>query len=933
MDCLAIEPAVAWLPVLSAGQIRDCVRDRLRLLSRVDAGHLTVSRCCACLTWSCDLCTKLEQRLWARLSVSAGGFTLETVENVCGFGDLAAGDMLGLAGSLLDESVLVREPFQDAMRYRMLESVRGVGGSEDCGGTVGAGGCVMPSTGRVPIGNLPVELNSFVGRRQELDEIRRLLADARLLTLTGVGGTGKTRLALRVAGHVRRAFSDGVWFVDLTELRNPGLPSWEVSDPDVLAHLVAVALEVHKPGGRPPMRQLTDYLTERQTLLVLDNAEHLLPACALLAAALLRTCPRLRILATSRQSLGAEGEVTFAVTPLPIPRADLADLERCESVTLFTARARCVEPGFTLTADNRAAVAGLCQRLDGLPLAIELAASRVRVLTPQQILDRLSGRFAVLGQGARNAPARQQTLRACVDWSFELCDKPERLLWARLTVFVGGFEIDAAEGVCADEELPADDLLDLLAGLMEKSILVRDDPRDGKAVTARYRMLETIRDYGQEQLGEAGQDTMLRRRHRDWCEQLLARARAEWAGDQQPYWMARLRLEHPNLRAAIEFCLAEPGHAETAMRLAVTLPGLYWRSRGLFGEGRRWLDRALEKAVAPTALRARALLVNSHLAFAQGDADAGRRLLDQGEDLTRHLGCLVELAYADYIRGVGALYADDLPVAVESLGRARTVLSGLPDRDTHLYLMVLSSFCIAAGLADDQDRAVAAQQEMLAIVESRSASFHRSIALWAGGLLAWRQGDLQQATAQVVQALRLKQAWAHHDRYTTAQCLEVLAWVTADEKRHRRAAGLLGAAGALWTEIGTPITSYLHLVGHHDACERQLRAALGDDAFTDAVHYGRTLSYEDILAYAFEEPRHSTPAPGEEAAIRLTRRERQVAALVTQGLSNRQIAAELVISQRTAESHVEHILTKLGVTSRNQVAAWIRAQDLDSQRP
>jgi predicted ATPase/DNA-binding CsgD family transcriptional regulator len=795
----------------------------------------------------------------------------------------------------------------------------------------------MPSTGRGAIGNLPVELTSFVGRRQELDQARRLLADARLVTLTGVGGTGKTRLALRLAGQVRRAFTDGVWFVDLTELRNPGLLTWEVADPEVLAYLVAVVLEVHEPGGRSPMRQLTDCLAERQALLVLDNCEHVLPACALLAEALLRACPRLRILATSRQPLAAGGEMVFAVPPLPTPQADaelsLAHLERFESVRLFAARAQCVEPDFTLTAGNRAAVVGLCRRLDGLPLAIELAASRLRVLAPEQVLDRLTDRFAVLGQGPRNAPARQQTLQACVDWSFELCDEQERLLWARLTVFVGGFELDAVEGVCADEQVPGADLLDLLAGLMEKSVLVRDDPPDGRAAMARYRMLETIRDYGQDKLREEGQDTRLRRRHRDWYQQLLARARAEWASDRQGYWMARLRLEHPNLRAAIEFCLAEPGHAETAMRLAVTLPGLYWRSRGLFGEGRRWLDRALEKATAPTALRARALLVNSHLAFAQGDAATGRRLLAEGEDLTRRLDCVVELAYANYIRGVGALYANDLPVAAEALGSARTALSVLPDRDPHLYLMVLSSYCMAAGLAGDQDRAVAAQREMLEIVESREAGFHRSIALWVGSLIAWRRGDLRQAAEQVLQALRLKQPRVSHDRYTTAQCLEVLAWITADEGRHRRAAGLLGAAEALWTEIGTPITSFLHLVGSHEACERDLRAALGDTMFADAFQHGRTLSYENVLAYAFEEPQQSVAASPEEASIRLTRREQQVAGLVTRGLSNREIADKLVISQRTAESHVEHILVKLGVTSRAQVAAWITAQHLDGQHP
>jgi predicted ATPase/DNA-binding CsgD family transcriptional regulator len=784
----------------------------------------------------------------------------------------------------------------------------------------------MPATGREPIGNLPAELTSFDGRRRELADVRRLLADARLVTLTGIGGTGKTRLAVRAGGQLRRAFADGVWFVDLTELRNPGPLNWQVSDPDVLAHLVAIALGIQERGGGVSVRHLTDHLADRQTLLVLDNCEHLLPACALLADALLRACPGLRILATSREPLTVDGETVLAVPPLPTTQPGLTDLELSESVLLFVTRAQSVTAGFELTVRNRAAVTEICHRLDGLPLAIELAAARIRVLAPQQILDRLTDRFALLRRATRQAPARQQTLRACTDWSFELCSKPERLLWARLTVFVGGFELDAVEGVCADDQLPAADLLDLVSGLVEKSILIRDDGSEGPGATARFRMLETIRDYGQEKLREAGQDAGLRRRHCDWYQQLLTRARAEWAGDRQASWMARLRYEHPNLRAAVEFCLAEPGDAETAMRLAVTLPGLYWRARGLFGEGRRWLDRALAQATAQTALRARALLVNSHLAFAQGDAGTGRRLLAEGESLTRRLDSSVELAYADYIRGFGALYANDLPVAVETLDRARVILSGLPDRDTHLYLMVLCGLCRAGALAGEYERAAAVLREMLAIVESRSAGFHRSITLWDGGLIAFCRGDLRQAAAQVTEALRLKRRWVSHDRYNTAQCLELLAWITAGQGRHRRAAVLSGAADSLWSDLGTPIASYLHLVGRHDACERQIRAAVGDATFADSFDHGRRLEYEDAVAYALEESRQPAPTARTDAPVSLTRREREVADLVAQGLSNKEVAGRLVISQRTAESHVEHILDKLGFTSRAQVAAWVTTQ-------
>jgi ATP/maltotriose-dependent transcriptional regulator MalT len=286
----------------------------------------------------------------------------------------------------------------------------------------------------------------------------------------------------------------------------------------------------------------------------------------------------------------------------------------------------------------------------------------------------------------------------------------------------------------------------------------------------------------------------------------------------------------------------------------------------------------------------------------------------------------LEVAYADYIRGVGALYANDLPVAVETLHRSLTVLSGTPTSDPHLYLIVLSTFSHAAGLAGDHERALPAQREMLATAESRGAVLHQSIAQWTGGLIAWTRGDFDHATAQVVEALRLKELWASHDRYTTAQCIELLAWITTGQGRHGRAATLLGAADMIWTDSGTSIAFYLHLVGHHDACERLVRDALGEVAFTDAFHHGRTLSYADILAFAFEQPRQPAPAPPEHLSNPLTRREQEIAELVGRGLSNKEIANRLVISQRTAESHVENILTKLGFARRAQVAAWITAQ-------
>ena len=788
----------------------------------------------------------------------------------------------------------------------------------------------MPMAARAVLGNLPAELTSFVGRDREVGEVKRRLAGARLVSLVGVGGTGKTRLALRVAGQVQRAFPHGVWFVDLTQLHDVGLIGQEVQDPDVLAFLVKATLGLREQGGGPPLRVLTEQLADRQMLLILDNCEHLLPACAVLANTLLRGCPGMRILVTSREPLAVAGEMLLPIPPLSAPdpgqRPSLAALSRCESVALFLTRAQAALPGFELTEENHAAVADLCHRLDGLPLAIELAAAQVRVLALDQIVERIADRFGLLSRGSRNAPERQQTLGACVNWSFDLCAKPERMLWARLSVFAGGFELDAVEGVCADETLPEADLLDLVTGLMDKSILTRADIGDGQAPTVRYQMLETIREYGHQKLHRAGEDVALRRRHRDWYERLVTRASVEGVIDRPAYWMARLTREQSNLRAALELGLTEPRGAEATLRLAVSLPPHYWSGSGLLGEGRRWLDRALAQASPPTALRARAFLINSHLATWQGDADAAMRLLDEGEELARRLDASPELGHAASIRGVGALYGNDLPVAVESLTRAWTMLSKTPDADLYLYLNVLTGLGVAAGMAGDYERASACHQEMLAIVEPRGGGRHRSLARWLGGLIDWHRGDLEQAAEQEMEALRLQDTWGSDDQFVTAVCLELLAWITVAQQRYRRAATLLGAADARWTDVGTPVTANLQHAGHRSACERQTRDALGDTAFADTVARGRALPYEDAIAYALEEPRQRPSTPHEDASTALTRREREVADLMAQGLSNREIAGRLVISQRTAESHVEHILTKLGLANRAQVAAWKTAQ-------
>jgi predicted ATPase/DNA-binding NarL/FixJ family response regulator len=779
------------------------------------------------------------------------------------------------------------------------------------------------------IGNIPTELSSFVGRQDELAEVKRLLSTYRLVTFTGMGGVGKTRLSLRTAAHLRRAFPDGTWFVDLAGLLPPEPAATSIPDVQVLAGLVGATLGVREQPARAPVDVLRERLARARLLLVLDNCEHLLPACATLAETLLRAGTDLRIVATSREPLGVVGEATLPVPPLPVPDPGappgLADLSRYASVALFTARAAAAMHTFRLTEDNRIAVAEICHRLDGLPLAIELAAARLPVLAPDQIVDRLSDRFTLLTRGWRSGPDRQQTLRACVDWSYELCTKDEQRLWARLSTFADSFELDAIEGVCASADLPAEDLLDVATSLVDKSILIRND--DG-GPTARYRMLRTIQVYGLERLREAGEDAILPRRHRDWYEGLVTRAHQEWISDRQAYWLTRLNREHPNLRAAVDYSLNEPGEVDAALRITLSLPALYWWGQGMFRVGRRWLESALAVTTGRGVLRARAMLLASRLAFGQRDGHAARRLLDDGERLARQIGDPDAIAQAMFIRGTTAMFRNDLALAVESFEAALAMLDLTDDSALDRRLHVMFTLVAAAGLAGDHARAGACYGEVLAITEPSGEGIHRSNAMWSRGLTAWRQGDLDQAAALEFASLQLKRDHGLDDALGAALCLEVLAWIAADQQRSDRAARLLGAAGAVLDDLGSPIRKFGHLVEHHDGCERQIRDALGDRVFEETVRHGRHLTFEAALAEALGDAR-SAPPPGAAVPTPLTRRQRQVAALVGRGLSNREIAGALVISQRTAESHVESILTRLGFASRAQVAAWVAEQHPD----
>ena len=651
-------------------------------------------------------------------------------------------------------------------------------------------------------GNLPAELTSFVGRRGELAEVRRLLAGSRLVTLTGVGGVGKTRLALRAAAGLARAFPGGVWLVRLDQLRDEAL----------VAQAVAGALGLQdRAGFRRPRRWRTT-LPGRQLLLVLDNCEHLVDAVAKLADLLLRAAAGLRVLATSREALTIDGEMVLPVPPLAAPdpgqQLTLAQLGLFPAVRLFAERAAQAVPGFAVTEANSAAVAGICRRLEGLPLAIELAAAQTRVLSPEQVDERLGDRLGLLTEGGRAHPARQQTLRASIEWSYELCSEPERLLWARLSVFAGGFELDAAEGICADHQLAAGQVLELLAALADKSVLTAGH---GEGV-ARYRLPEPLREFGQERLHESGEETMLRRRHRDWHEQLARRADTGWLSPQIADWTARLFREHANVAAAQDFCQAEPGEAEAGLRIALHVWHLYYWDPGHVSEGRYRLGQVLARAGEPTVWRARGLLVASFLAGVSGDRGAALPLLAEGTGLAGRLDDPATSGFAAWARGVAYHMAGDLHQAIAQYEVGLAVLPAAVGG--RVRALLLTGLAHAAGLAGDEERAVACHREIAALTEADGEYIRRGNSAWSLytlGVAAWRRGDLDRATGLHQQSLRL---WEGLNRQMgEAYCLEALAWIAASGRQYERAAVLLGAAAGLWQSMGTTLDGNQPLAG------------------------------------------------------------------------------------------------------------------------
>ncbi|MGW5383465.1 protein kinase domain-containing protein [Nocardia sp. NPDC003963] len=766
-----------------------------------------------------------------------------------------------------------------------------------------------PAGAGTPGGNLPLELTDLIDRRTELTEIKNQLSKSRSVTLVGTGGVGKTRLALKAASQVRRDFADGVWLVDLDPL----------TDAALLVDTVAATVGVRDDSTRPLLETLVHFLCSRETLLVLDNAEQIVEAVAELTETLLVSCPGVRTIVTSREPLKIAGEVTQAVLPLKVPDPDhqpsLKGLPRYDAVTLFAERAAAVVPGFELSEDNMVAVTRICARLDGVPLAIELAAARMRTLSPEQILDRLTDRYELLTGSFRNAPSRQQSLKLCLDWSYDLCSPTEQRAWARLSVFAGSCGLDAVEQVCAGDTAPGE-VVDVLSGLVDKSILTREQ----SGAVVRFRMLETLRDYGRAELRESGEEPELRRRHRAWYCRLALDAEADWIGRAQVGWIARLEREHPNIREALESALSEDTEeaAEAGLRTASAL-WEFWVFRGFYGEGRSWIERVLAHPRARSIPdRVKALRVAIDLAATQGDFRSAAILLQEGRALADRDPTPMLRAQMDHVAASLALLTGDPARAGQLLEAAIDVYRS--DPTGHLHIHALTLLGLTYEQRGDTAKAIELQERLIGITEARGGILYRAIALRSLGVAEWRRGNIDRAQELIEEALRVDRPLNSYLVLTF--CLEALSWIACHRQEAERTAVLMGAARHLWPAGGSRGRVFDTLAHFHDECEGKAREALGDSTFSAAFERGRTMSASAARGYALREQSTGTTA-GPEPRARLTKREREVAALVARGLSNKQIATELVVSPRTAQGHVENILTKLGFTSRAQIAAWI----------
>ena len=759
-------------------------------------------------------------------------------------------------------------------------------------------------------GQLPVETNEFVGRAAELRQIAELLPGARLVTLVGPGGVGKTRVTLRAAAAAAPRYADGACLVELSALR----------DPQLLPHTIARQLKLAEQAQGAQLDALLAHLGKRHLLLVLDTCEHLIDACAALAEAILLAAPQVTVLATSREPLGVTGETTVTIRPLPAGAA----------VELFARRADAATGGFALTDANRDDVSRLCRRLDGIPLTIELAAGRLRELSLAELSQRLDHRLTLLTGGSDRDGGRHATARSAVSWGYETCSATERTLWARLSVFPGSFDIEAAQEVCASPELGRAEIAETVIRLVDKSVLIpADTAAGGGDEPPRFRMLDTIREYGGERLAAAGGADAVR-------DQFIARYLAitrhfdeHLFGDEQLALFRQLRREHANLRAALEYTLAsEPGQQGQCARerdgaeVATRLYG-YWLSAGLMSEGLYWLGRVLDRFTEPSAQRAWALVISCYLGAVGGDPAQAAAAGIEGIELAARLKERQAQGRGWAFLCAAHTFCGNPAKAVTAGKKAHRLLTALGDT---VGLIILAAHqCYAYQGVGDLDTAIACYERGLALFEASAERWYHGYLYVIVSLAYFLSPGRDDECAQVLK-LALLAKYELEEVLGTAWSLEILGWLAARDGRPERAAWLMGSAEPLWSRLGARLGNSPVLEQLHEQAESAVRSALGDERYDALVSAGARHPLEQVVALAINDAGSlddRVPATAHPGAGTLTDREQEIAYLAAAGLSTEQIARHLFMSEPAVAEHLSCVFGKLGASSADQLGAWL----------
>jgi predicted ATPase/DNA-binding CsgD family transcriptional regulator len=756
------------------------------------------------------------------------------------------------------------------------------------------------------IGNLPAEATSFIGRRRELAELRSRLAAGRLVSLVGPGGVGKSRLAVRAAANFGRGFKDGAWLVELAEVRDPALVS----------NAVMAALDLRDQAATEPMTLVLSYLRDKSLLLVMDNCEHLLAAAARLVTEIIRDAPDVRVISTTREPLSVAGEHVVPIPPLELPSARAAEplnqLRQNEAIMLFVERAQAASGSFELTAENQDAVAGVCRRLDGLPLAIELAAVRTRVLTVEQILERLSDRFGLLIGGGRAALPRHQTLQTAIDWSHDLLIPAERSLLRRLCVFVGRFTLEDVESVCSDDGAAAD-TLDLLSSLVDKSLVMKEDAKG----VACYRLHETMREYAAHKLHEAGEEEVLKNRFTEYyvsrCRRNSIQARFRLLE-----WLAWTEIEIDNIRSVLRQCLVE-SDSVNGIGLATSL-SWYWITRATT-EGVRWLDELLACGPGHPETIAWAYFIRGFLAVLQGDWSGARPRLELAIKAARDAGQPIQLAHSLTMASIADSMAGDRASAERLIEEAETVAAGTDDVASTVG--VLQARALRGAIEGDFETVKLVATEGVRLSREAGDLYALHMMLLNLGGAAMAAGDLSESKRRQEEALRI--AYKIDDRIGQFYLLSALAFHATISGLPRVAAQLLGASETI--RVGAGATVMAVLAPFVALAEESASAALGASKYAAEFEIGRRLSRDAAVRVALGEGQAGAAASDRAGTAALGKRQAEVARLVAEGLSNKEIGARLFISERTVDSHVRSILNKLGVNNRAQIAGWIASSN------